>query len=254
MGEPPRRLLLADTTPASRAILEPILQDEGWEMLSVESSFQVLRSVRDANVDLILIDPDLPGSGVSGADVAKTLKGSTQFRHVPVLFLLHGGRQAPAGIAVEGSIELDRWGSARILSTIKQALGPAEPASAEIEAEAPVPSARREGPAAPPPESLVRPLTDLIERLTKRLEAQLSRLLDEQDRRFHDEALRRVSDGARELFAREGPSVIRQEISEQVRAAVERAVSGVAREVVPEIAERLIAQELARLRREYGVE
>src|SRR3972149_1628775 len=66
MTESPRRLLLADTTPDSRAILEPLVKNEGWELLCVESSFQVLRTVRDAHVDLVLINPDLPGSGGTG--------------------------------------------------------------------------------------------------------------------------------------------------------------------------------------------
>src|SRR3989338_5648780 len=127
MTESPRRMLLADTTPDSRAILEPLVKNEGWELLSVESSFQVLRTVRDANVDLILINPDLPGTGVTGADVAKTLKSATQFRHLPVLFLLRGNRAAPVGLPADGSIPLDRWEPPRILHALKQALGLAAP-------------------------------------------------------------------------------------------------------------------------------
>src|SRR3990172_2016386 len=127
MTESPRRLLLADTTPDSRAILEPLVKNEGGELLCVESSFQVLRTVRDAHVDLVLINPDLPGSGVTGADVAKTLKSATQFRHLPVLFLLRGDRAAPVGIPADGSVLLDRWGPARILHALKQALRPPHP-------------------------------------------------------------------------------------------------------------------------------
>ncbi|MBI4589558.1 MAG: hypothetical protein HY725_12020 [Candidatus Rokubacteria bacterium] len=247
MGETPRRLLLADTAPASRAVLEPVIRDQGWELLSVESSFQVLPTVRDANVDLVLIAPDLPGSGVTGADVARTLKGATQFRHVPVLFLLHGGRQPPAGIPVDGSIELDHWDPARILHTIKQSLGLADawPDSVRV-------SVAPEGSPISSEASLARPLTDLIERLTARLESRLSQI-DEQERRFREEALSRVSAAAQQFFLTEGPAAIRQEIRDQVREVVERAVAEVAREMVPEVAERLIAEEIARLRRDYGV-
>ena len=244
--ESPRRLLLADTTPASRTLLEPLIRDEGWELLAVESSFQVLRTVRDANVDIVLINPDLPGSGVTGADVAKTLKGATQFRHLPVLFLLHGDRAVPRDVPVDGSIEIDHWGAARIFHTIKQALGLAEPA--------PPPAAGSAGPPLPTSESLLRPLTDLIERLTARLESRLSQLLEEQEGRFRQEMSRRVSTSAQEFLAAEGAEAIRQEIQDQVRKLVEQGVAEVAREVVPEVAERLIADEIARLRREYGVE
>ena len=251
MGESPRRLLLADTMPDSRAILEPLVKNEGWELLSVESSFQVLRTVRDAHVDLVLINPDLPGTGVSGADVAKTLKSATQFRHLPVLFLLRGDRAAPVGIPADGSILLDRWGPARILHALKEALGLVEPAAAGAWAESPP---RAEGPSLPPPESVVRALTDLIERLTASLETQLSDLLAAQESRLHEEASRRLAVTAQEFFLKEGPAAIREAIHDQVRDAVARAVREVAREVVPEVAERLIAEEIARLRRQYGVE
>ena len=246
MGESPRRLLLADTTPASRTLLEPLIREEGWEMLCVESSFQVLRTVRDANVDIVLINPDLPGSGVTGADVAKTLKSATQFRHLPVLFLLHGDRSAPKGVSVDGSIEVDRWPSGRIFQTIKQALGLAEPAT--------LPTAGSEGAALADSEFLLRPLTNLIERLTARLESRLSQLLEEQETRFREEMSRRASTEAQKFLATEGTEAIRHEIQDQVRKIVEQGVAEVAREVVPEVAERLIAAEIARLRREYGVE
>ena len=251
MGESPRRLLLADTLPDSRAVLEPLVKNEGWELLSVESSFQVLRTVRDAHVDLVLINPDLPGSGVSGADVAKTLKSATQFRHLPVLFLLRGDRAAPVGIPADGSILLDRWSPARILHTLKEALGLAEPAAAAAGGEPPPPVER---PSTPSPESVVRALTDLIERLTASLETQLSDLLAAQESRLHEEASRRLAVTAQEFFLKEGPAAIREEIADQVRDAVARAVREVAREVVPEVAERLIAEEIARLRQQYGVE
>jgi len=251
MGESPRRLLLADTTPDGRAILEPLVKNEGWELLSVESSFQVLRTVRDANVDLVLINPDLPGSGVTGADVAKTLKSATQFRHLPVLFLLRGDRAAPVGIPADGSIVLDRWGPARILHALKEALGLVEPTAAGAWADSPP---RAEGPIMPSPESVVRALTDLIERLTASLETQLSDLLAAQESRLHEEASRWLAVTAQEFFLKEGPAAIREEIREQVRDAVARAVREAAREVVPEVAERLIAEEIARLRQQYGVE
>lgn len=254
MGESPRRLLLADTTPDSRAVLEPLIKNEGWEMLSVESSFQVLRTVRDASVDLVLINPDLPGSGVTGADVAKTLKGATQFRHLPVLFLLRGERAAPVGVPADGSIVVDRWGPARILQTLKQALGLAEPGTGEAWAETPgVPTGKPDA-ALPSAETILRPLSNLIERLAASLESQLSDLLAVQESRFHEEAARRLAVAAQEFFLKEGPAAIREEIADQVRDAVARAVTEVAREVVPEVAERLIAEEVARLRRQYGVE
>ena len=106
----------------------------------------------------------------------------------------------------------------------------------------------------PSPESVVRALTDLIERLTASLETQISDLLAAQESRLHEEASRRLAVSAQEFFLKEGPAAIREEIADQVRDAVARAVREVAREVVPEVAERLIAEEIARLRQQYEVE
>src|SRR3972149_322008 len=173
MTESPRRLLLADTTPDSRAILEPLVKNEGWELLCVESSFQVLRTVRDAHVDLVLINPDLPGSGVTGADVAKTLKSATQFRHLPAPFLLRGDRAAPVGIPADGSVLLDRWGPARILHALKEGLRPVEPGRGGEGAEAVPPAAGpRRAPgveAAPSPATVIPAPAELVEQLAGRL-------------------------------------------------------------------------------------
>lgn len=235
MGDAPRRLLLADTTPATRAMLEPLVRDEGWEMLSVDSSIQVLRTVRDANVDLVLIDPDLPGMGVSGMDVVKTLKGSSHFRHLPVLLLLHGERQAPAGIPADGAVALDRWSPARVVMALRQALGAEERGKVEEWPERPG-SPGPDGPPVAAGESFLRALTELIDRVTARLDAPLPQ----------------GNAGAQE--SPPGSEARRQEIRGEVREVAERVVREVAREVVPEVAARLIAEEIERLRRDYGLD
>ncbi len=107
MSSRPPCVLIADGTPASRTLLEPPLRRAGWHVVTVSSSFEVLRAVRDHDVSVVLIDPELPGTGVSGIDVVRTLKSAPRFREVPVFFLLRGGQEPPAGLRVEGTVDLD---------------------------------------------------------------------------------------------------------------------------------------------------
>ncbi|MBI2159233.1 MAG: response regulator [Candidatus Rokubacteria bacterium] len=116
------RVLIADSTPATHSTLESLLRRAGWTVLTVVSSGEVLRAVRDHAVDVLLIDPELPGAGVSGIDVVRTLKGATRFRHLPVLLLLRGGRTVTIDVPCEGSLALDRLSEAEIRQAILSAL------------------------------------------------------------------------------------------------------------------------------------
>lgn len=117
------RVIVADTVATTRAVLDPLFERHGWEMLAVESGFQVLRIVRDTEVDLVLINPTLQASGVSGADIARTIKGAAQFRKLPVLFVLHRGQTPPEGAKVDGAVEIDAWAPARVAAAINTAMG-----------------------------------------------------------------------------------------------------------------------------------
>ena len=152
--------------------LEPPLRRAGWTVVTVASSFEVLRAVRDHDVGILLIDPELPGAGVSGVDVVRTLKSAARFRQLPVFFLLRSGQGPPAGVMADGALDLDQIGA----------------------------------------------------------------------------------DATREVAARATETAVARDGADEVRAAVERIVREVAREVVPGIAERLIREEIRRLRQEHGLE
>src|SRR5229473_6498663 len=128
------RILVADTVATARTVLEPLCEHQGWELTIVESGFQALRVVRDTDVDLVLINPQLQAAGVSGADIARTIKGAAQFRKLPVVFLLHEGRAVPEGAKVDGAVEVDAWPAARLVETLTAAMrrsaGTAESGSA----------------------------------------------------------------------------------------------------------------------------
>ena len=64
------------------AVLEAICQEQGWKLTVVESSFQILRLLRDgSDISLVIVDASLPGLGIAGRDVARTIKTTAQFRH-----------------------------------------------------------------------------------------------------------------------------------------------------------------------------
>ena len=191
------RVLIADARATARSVLEPLLRRDGLEVCAVASSFDVLRALRDQPVSLLLIDPELPGGGVSGVDVVRTLKGSTRFCGLPALFLLAGAQPVPVGLA-DGALSLDTMSDEALLAAVHGALGapPAEPG--------PAPAAEGNGRAP--------------------LDAETIR-----------EAVARCC-------------------REELREAVLEAIREIARDVVPAVAERLIREEIERLRARHGLE
>src|SRR5437870_1740598 len=137
------RILLGDTHPDTRTVLEVICRERGWEFTAVDSSFQILRVLRDASdIALVMVDPELPGSGISGKEVAKTIKTSGQFGAIPVVFVLHEGVAAPEGIAVNGTVQIATAGPARVLAAMREAMGVA--ADSRVAAPQPVYRAPRD--------------------------------------------------------------------------------------------------------------
>src|SRR2546422_5657872 len=118
------RIILGDTQPESRGVLEALCEEQGWQLLAVESSFQVLRMIRDtAEIGVVLINPALPGSGVSGRDVARTIKASAQYGALPVMFVLYAGDTAPEGLSVNGVLEIGRSSPGRLLESMRTVMG-----------------------------------------------------------------------------------------------------------------------------------
>jgi FixJ family two-component response regulator len=117
----PPRVLIADGATASRT-LEPALRRAGWNVVTVTSSLEVLRAVRDHDISVVLIDPALPGAGVSGVDVVRTLKSAPRFRELPVFFLLRAGQAVPAGVLADGAFELDQVRRETLLKTLRGSL------------------------------------------------------------------------------------------------------------------------------------
>ena len=191
------RVLIADGTQATLRALEPVLRRAGWDVLGVTGSADVLRAVRDHEVDVVLIDPDLPGAGASALDVVRTLKSATRFRELPMFWLLRDARAAPRDVRADGELAVDRLGDEALLQTLNSALEPGGPRDT---------ARARDGADALP------------------------------------ETLRRAAEAA-----------IARHCETELRDAIPDIVRQIAREVVPAIAERLIREEIERLRAAHGL-
>ena len=259
------RILVADTVATARTVLEPLCEHQGWELTIVESGFQALRVVRDTDVDLVLINPQLQAAGVSGADIARTIKGAAQFRKLPVVFLLHEGGAVPEGAKVDGAVEVDAWPAARLVEALTAAMhrstGTAESGSAPAQTSA----APVDVPAASPDQ--LRGLRDELLTETRRIvDAALRAYAHIEGRTVAEAAVRRyaategqslaeqlaalsaavdeirhgAADAPRSGWAAGGEIVevaVRQYLEGEGRAAAEQLLASLAQQMLPAIAE-----------------
>lgn len=254
------RVIVADTVATTRAVLDPLFERHGWEMLAVESGFQVLRIVRDTEVDLVLINPTLQASGVSGADIARTIKGAAQFRKLPVLFVLHRGQTPPEGAKVDGAVEIDAWAPTRVAAAINTAMGRAADAVDRTAVAQAAPEPPSPGPAVPAaspgPTVAEAPAAGTV--ASEQLEQIREELLAEA-RSAAEEAVGRYAAAAGRSLTEQGAALAGGTIPGAVEDAVRRFVAGegqrlaeqtlaaAARDAVSTLARELVAQEVERL-------
>tara|TARA_R110001592_G_scaffold332223_2_gene615479 strand:+ start:4092 stop:4508 length:417 start_codon:yes stop_codon:yes gene_type:complete len=78
------KILIVDDEPASLEALCVILE-HGCQLFMAETGQAGLDCLAKHDIDLILLDVDLPD--LSGFDVCKQLKSQTKTKHIPVIFL-----------------------------------------------------------------------------------------------------------------------------------------------------------------------
>jgi hypothetical protein len=252
---PAPRIVLADTVASTRAMLESLGAALGWEIVPIDSAVQTLRVVRDSEVDAVLINPALRAAGLSGADIARSIKGAAQFRKLPVLFVLHADEPEPAGAGVDGTIEVDRWPKAQVAKVLGAAMGRAveliEDGGAP-DATGPVLAAVPAGPGpAPPPAPEPAPVLPVVAapslgELRAELLADIQRAIGAAMQGFIETEGRSAIRQAAAAEARTtGETALRDFLATEARNQAERIVASIAREIVPALAERAISTELA---------
>ena len=79
------RVLIADDTPASLALLVSVLEPHGYEILTATNGREALQLATKAKPDVILLDVVMPGH--DGFYVCRELKAEPETCDIPVIFI-----------------------------------------------------------------------------------------------------------------------------------------------------------------------
>ena len=79
------RILLVDDNPDNRALLQIILESDGFSISTAASGAEALASVAREHPDLVLLDWIMPD--MDGSEVASGIKGSADTKHIPIIVL-----------------------------------------------------------------------------------------------------------------------------------------------------------------------
>jgi DNA-binding response OmpR family regulator len=85
LTSPVPRVLIADDDPAIRQLLEDLLQDEGYEVISTCNGHELVQKAQQVIPDLILVDLMMPL--MDGYEVIRQLRNDTRTSHVPMLIV-----------------------------------------------------------------------------------------------------------------------------------------------------------------------
>ena len=78
-------ILSVDDEPANLRLLENILAPRGYEVVSVASGEDALRTIKTRTIDLVLMDLMLPG--LDGLQVSRKIKNNKKYRNIPIIML-----------------------------------------------------------------------------------------------------------------------------------------------------------------------
>ena len=79
----PRTILVADDRAANRVLLAKMLKPLGFEVVEAADGQECLARLGENRVDLLLVDLVMPG--VDGFEVARRVRASAEWRHLPVI-------------------------------------------------------------------------------------------------------------------------------------------------------------------------
>ena len=78
-------LLIVDDYPENLISLRALLQRQDWQVITAASGFEALGLLLEHEVDLVLLDVQMPG--MDGFEVARLMRGSQRTRLTPIIFL-----------------------------------------------------------------------------------------------------------------------------------------------------------------------
>jgi DNA-binding response OmpR family regulator len=99
MGEPTRRILLAEDDRFLRKAAETALKRQGFSVLAAVDGDEALRMARTEAPDLILLDLIMPK--LQGFEVLRALKADTATAAIPIIILSNLGQDSDVKQAME---------------------------------------------------------------------------------------------------------------------------------------------------------
>lgn len=78
-------ILVADDEPVNRALIERLLEREGYQVIAARNGNEAVRQARSALPDLVLLDMMMPE--MDGLDACRLIKEDETTRDIPVIFL-----------------------------------------------------------------------------------------------------------------------------------------------------------------------
>ncbi|VVP41744.1 Sensor histidine kinase RcsC [Pseudomonas fluorescens] len=78
-------LLIVDDYPENLISMRALLQRQDWQVMTAASGFEALDLLLEHDVDLVLLDVQMPG--MDGFEVARLMRGSQRTCHTPIIFL-----------------------------------------------------------------------------------------------------------------------------------------------------------------------
>ncbi|MDR8368015.1 EAL domain-containing protein [Pseudomonas sp. JL3] len=78
-------LLIVDDYPENLISMRALLQRQDWQVITAASGFEALNLLLEHDVDLVLLDVQMPG--MDGFEVARLMRGSQRTRLTPIIFL-----------------------------------------------------------------------------------------------------------------------------------------------------------------------
>ncbi|MHC8317336.1 putative bifunctional diguanylate cyclase/phosphodiesterase [Pseudomonas sp. LB3P31] len=78
-------LLIVDDYPENLVSMRALLERQDWQVMTAASGFEALGLMLEHDVDLVLLDVQMPG--MDGFEVARLMRGSQRTRLTPIIFL-----------------------------------------------------------------------------------------------------------------------------------------------------------------------
>ena len=85
MVQPGKKILIVEDEPDFRVALRMRLEANGYDIIEADDGMKGLDAVRRQNPDLIILDVMLPK--MNGFKLARLLKYSAKYKHVPLMML-----------------------------------------------------------------------------------------------------------------------------------------------------------------------